>query len=200
VSALGFPLKLALKASGGNEPLNFRGLKAIFFAVFLDLTADDGITDIVFLGEVEELPDVVGSLRPKSARLGGFFISETLNVLLTLFDDDEVEDGKVVADDATTDRLPLPLTSLSRSVALGSLLEEKTAAVVEHDTLHHREALLIVATRDSEDVSLPIISEDIPLNFLRHALVVKMEELLLIFDFDDFLASRCRACDVKLHG
>lgn len=54
-----------------------------------------------------------------------------------------------------------------------TLLEEEAHALVLHDTLDHGEALLVVATRDLEDVALPLVTERVGRNLLRDALVVE---------------------------
>lgn len=41
----------------------------------------------------------------------------------------------------------------------------------EKDALHHGETLLVVTTSDTENVTLPFVSNDICLNLLRDLLV-----------------------------
>lgn len=122
-----------------------------------DLSSDDELSDVVLLGEVEELSDLGGPLgsEPLGEGLGG----ESLDLLLSLLDDDDREDGDVVSDDASSDRLSLPLSGSSGSVARVAVGEEELDSVREQDTLLHRESLLVVSTSDSEDVSLPLVTD-----------------------------------------
>ena len=60
----------------------------------------------------------------------------------------------------------------------------RTAAAAGGGLLH-REALLVVAARDAEDVALKLVAEDVALHLLRHALVVKDGQLLLVVDVKD---------------
>lgn len=43
----------------------------------------------------------------------------------------------------------------------------------EKDTLLHRETLLVVSTSDTEDVTLPFVTQRVTWNFLGHFLVVE---------------------------
>ena len=76
-------------------------------------------------------------------------------------------------DDASTDRLPLALSLPAGTVAGGSLLEEEADTFAGHDTLLHGETLLVISSRDLEDVSLELIAKHVTLYFLVHALVVE---------------------------
>ena len=66
--------------------------------------------------------------------------------------------------------------------------------------LLHGEALLVVATRDLEHVTLEVIAKDVALNLMRHTLVVQVTELGLIVDLDQFLAASGREGNVELHA
>ena len=93
--------------------------------------------------------------EPLGESLGG----QALDVLLALLDDDEREDGDVVSDDATADRLALALTGTAGAVARVAVREQQAHTVGEEDTLLHGEALLVVAAGDAEDVALPLVTD-----------------------------------------
>ena len=93
--------------------------------------------------------------EPLGESLGG----QALDVLLALLDDDEREDGNVVADDATADRLALALTGTAGAVARVAVREQQAHTVGEEDTLLHGETLLVVAAGDAEDVALPLVTD-----------------------------------------
>jgi hypothetical protein len=59
--------------------------------------------------------------------------------------------------------------------------------------------LLIVTSRDLEDISLEVISERVTQDFMRDALVIERAQLVLILDLDDLLATGRRVRNVKLH-
>ena len=63
-----------------------------------------------------------------------YLVGETLDLALTLLDDHEVEDGEVVVDDATSDRLSLSLTSSAWVVAGLALGEEELNSTDRGDT------------------------------------------------------------------
>jgi len=58
-----------------------------------------------------------------------------------------------------------------------------------HDTLLHRETLLVVAAGDLEDVALELIANGVARNLCTHSLVDEDTELSLIFDLDQLLAA-----------
>lgn len=61
---------------------------------------------------------------------------------------------------------------------------------VGQDTLLHGETLFVVSSSDAEEVSLPLISEQIGLNFSAHALLVEDAQLVLIVYLEQLLGSR----------
>ena len=87
-------------------------------------------------------------------------IGNTGDVSITLLDDAEGEDGKIHGDNAAADTLPLALAVATGAVAGVALTKEETHTSGVHDTLLHREALLVVSAGDSEDVALELIAED----------------------------------------
>jgi len=111
-------------------------------------------------------------------------IGDARNVGITLLDDAESQDGEVHADDAATHALPLALTRTAGTVAGMTLAEEKAHTGWVHNTLLHREALLVVSTGDAEDVALPFIADAVARNFLAHAAVHEDTQLAVILDLD----------------
>ncbi len=80
-------------------------------------------------------------------------------------------------------------------MALG---EKEANTLVRQDALLHREALLVVAAGDAEDVALPLVAEGFGLDFLAHALLVEAADLLLVVDLEEFLRARGRVRYVQL--
>lgn len=163
---------LSLDGKGSDKPLDLGGLGVGLLALLHDLTADDVLAHIVALAEIEQFADVACSLGTQAAGL--HTVSKTTNFTLTLLDDDEVKDGKIVADDATSDTLSSPGALTAYSKAAGSLIEEKTDTLSAKDTLLHGETLLVVSSTDAENVALELITEHFSLNLLRDALVIEV--------------------------
>jgi len=108
---------LVLKTLRGDETLDLGGLGVWLLSVTLRsyLTTDNVFADIVILGEAEELADLRGALGAKT--LGVHDISDTRDIIVSLLDDRESENGKIHSNNATTNRLALALASATRAVA-----------------------------------------------------------------------------------
>jgi len=135
----------------------------------------------------------------KSWKSPNYLVGESFDLSGTLLDDHEVEDGKIVVDDAASDRLSLSLTSSAGSVARLALGEKELNSTDRADTLFHGEALLVVTASDSDNVSGPLGSEVISGDLLGHSLVVEVLKLLLVIDLEDLLAPGRGVGDVKFH-
>jgi hypothetical protein len=166
-------LEQVRRKRGPNE-LNSRF--GVWLSVLLLLTGDfssnNEFPDIVFLAQVEELSDLRGPLW--SEPLWEDVLGESGNALLALLDNDEGKDGNIGTDDAATDTLAFALAGTTNAIARVTVSEEQAYTVGQQDTLLHREALLVVSTSDTEDVSLPLVAERVTWDLLRHALFVEM--------------------------
>ena len=85
--------------------------------------------------------------------------------------DSESKDTDVLSDNAAADALPLPLAGSSRTVALLALRHEQTNAAVLQNALTHAEAILVIASRDLEDVSNELLSQDLSWELVPHPLI-----------------------------
>jgi hypothetical protein len=187
---------LALQCQRSHQTLNLGGLAAGDTLLAGKVTVDDILADIVVLGQVEKLANVVGTLGTQTT--GDGLVRQTLDSLFSHLGDDQVQNGNIVTDNTSTDRLALSLTLAARSVGLVSLLTEKTDSRVCEDTLTHGEPLLVVSTRNAEDVSVKVFTEDATVNFLGHTAFVQVLETLFIIDVDDFLLSSAGASNIDL--
>ena len=68
-----------------------------------------------------------------------------------------------------------------------------------HDTLFHRETLLVVAAGDFEDVAFEFGTDAVASDFLAHAFVHEGAEFAFVFDLDEFLGAIGWVGDVELH-
>lgn len=193
------PVALVLETLRSNQTLDLGGLGIWLRALLLarDFTADDELADIIFLAETEEAADLGGTLGSEALGVDG--VGDAGDLFVTLLDNAEGEDREVHADNATTDGLPLALTSATRAVAGVAVSEEQTDTSRVHDTLLHWKTLLVVAAGDPEDVALELIADAVARNFLTHATVHEDAELALIFNLDQFLGAIVGVGDVELH-
>jgi hypothetical protein len=67
---------------------------------------------------------------------------------------------------------------------------------IGEDTLLHGEALLVVAAGDSDDVALPVITEQVGFDFGAHTLLIEDSKLVLIDDFEELLTASRRERNV----
>jgi len=150
-----------------------------------ELTANNVLANVVFLGEVEELADLGGSLGAKTS--GDVVVCEAWEFRVSLLHDDKVDDGEVRADDASADGLSLSLTVTALAVASSSLAEEKSDSGVGQNSLLHGESLLVVSTGNLEDVSLVLLSKRVSLDFLGHTFVIKGTDFDFVIDLNSLL-------------
>ena len=71
-----------------------------------------------------------------------------------------------------------------------TLVHHKADAVGGEDALVHREALLVLPTKDLEDVALELVPNVLTINLRRKPLVVQRTQLLVVVDIDELLATR----------
>jgi hypothetical protein len=145
-------MALSLESQRSNQSLNLWGLLGL-----TSLSSDNEFSDIVLLGKIEELSDLVGSLWSKSAWLD--LVRESSNLLGALLDDDQVHNREIRTNNATTDGLSLAGTLSSGSEALHVLVEQKSDTSVSQNTLHHGETLLVITTTNANDVAGPFLTE-----------------------------------------
>lgn len=86
-------------------------------------------------------------------------VGQAGDVVLADLDDREREDGEVLGDDAAADGLSPALAGAAGSVARVAFGEEESDSGRVHDTLLHRETLLVVAAGDADDVALPLVAQ-----------------------------------------
>lgn len=186
VDLLGLQSSLSLQSLRSDQSLDLWSLGE-GLAVLLDGSSDNVVSDVVLLGQTEELSDVVGSLRTQSLWGGG--VGQTLNVLLTLLDDSKSKDGQVLVDNAASDGLSLSLTRSSWSVTRVALRQQQSDSGWVQDTLLHGETLLVVTTGDLEDVTLELVAHKVTLNLLAHTLLVEGTQLVLVINVDTLLGT-----------
>lgn len=217
------PVALVLETLGSDQTLDLGSLGVGLCALLLglDLAADDELanlqklwpsdstlaikdwrrsyeqTHIIFLAETEETADLGGTLGTEA--LGSDDVGDAGDVVVTLLDDGEGEDGEVHGDDAAADALPLALAGAAGAVARVALGEEQRHTGRVHDTLLHREALLVVASGDSEDVALELVADAVAGHLVAHTAVHEDAELALVFNLDQLLRPIVGVGDVELH-
>jgi len=68
-----------------------------------------------------------------------------------------------------------------------------------HNTLFHRETLLVITASDAEDVALELVADTVARNLSSHSSLHEDTEFSLIFDFDQLLRAVRWVGDVQLH-
>jgi len=76
---------------------------------------------------------------------------------------------------------------------------KKTHTVVAHDTLLHGETLLVVTTRDAENIAGELLAESLTIDLLGHTAVVESPKLLLIVHLNHLHLPGGRAGNIELH-
>ena len=145
-------------------------------------------THIVFLAETEKATDLGRTLGTQALGVDG--IRQTRDIRISLLDDRESENRQVHGDDASTNRLSLSLTSSAGAVAAVTIGEEKADTSRVHDTLLHRETLLVVASSDAEDVALELVAERGDVDLLTHSALHEAASLVLVVDLEALLSTR----------
>ena len=128
-----------LQSHRGDEPLDLGSLGVRLGTLGLsgNLSPDHKLPNIIVLGQVEEPPNLGSPLG--SETLGEDGIGQTGDLLFSLLDDDDREDGNVGVDDAASDGLSLTLAISSGSVTRVTVGEEETGTLGEEDSLLHGE-------------------------------------------------------------
>jgi hypothetical protein len=137
----------------------------------------------------KELADACCTLGTKAPRNRG--ICEARKIALSLLHDHQVENLDLGRDDATANTLPLPLTLPALAIARGPLLQEQADTLGCHDTLLHGETLLVVASRDLEDVTLELIAQNVTNNLLVHTLIVEIAPAICVWISDEGGGKNC---------
>lgn len=186
VNLLGLQSSLSLQILRSDQSLDLWSL-GVGLTVLLNSSSDDVVSDVILLGQTEELSDVVSSLRTQSLWNGD--IGQTLNASITLLDNSQGNDRQVLGDDTASDGLSLSLTVSSWSVARVAFRQQQSDSGWVQHTLFHWEALLVVTTSDLEDVALELVTDRVTLDLLAHTLVVEGTQLVLILNLDALLGT-----------
>jgi len=190
---------LPLQPHRSDETLDLGSLGVWLGTLLLrdDFTPDDKLPNVILLAQVEESPDLGGTLGTET--LGENVIGETWDLLFTLLDDDDGENGDIGVDDATTDGLALTFTGSTSSVARVTVSQEETGSLGEENTLLHWETLLVVTTGDAENVTLPLGTQGLSGNVVSHLLLDEWTPCSLGLDLESLLLSSDWVCYVELH-
>lgn len=189
-------VSLSLQGLRSHQSLDLWSLGVGSAILASDLSSDDVLSNVILLGQAVEFSNVVGSLRTQSLWNSG--VGQTLNVLLTLLDNDKGKSSNVLADNATSDGLSLSLTSSSWSVARVALGQQQLDSGGVQNTLLHWETLLVVTSGDLENVSGKLVANQATINLLADTLVVEWAETVLVFNLNHLLGAVGREGNVEL--
>ena len=147
-------MPLPLEHSWGHKTLDLGGLEPLLGLALLQGQGplDHVLAHVIVLSQVEQLTDLGGTLGSEPA--GDGVVGQAGNLSIALLHDGHGDDGQVAVNDATADRLALPLSLPAGTVAGVVLAHEQPDPLVGQDTLLHWEALLVVATSDTHHIAL----------------------------------------------
>jgi len=189
-----------LKSAGSHDTL-YLGLLGVLLATLLLVGAgarNDILAYVILVAQVEELADLACTLGTNTARDN--LVGKTRDLLLTLLDNDAVDNREIVGNDAATDSAATTHSiSLATTITDGAGLKKKADTVVHKNTLLHGETILIVTTSDTKDVTLEFITQRRSIHLIADAHFHEDAELLLIIDIEHLLTTSARASDVDLH-
>lgn len=114
-------------------------------------------------------------------------VRQTRKLSFTLLDNAKCQHAQVHSNNAASNTLSLALASTTGTVARMAIAEQEANTSRMHDTLLHRKALLVVATRDAKDVAGELRPNAVSRNLGAHAAVHEDTQLTLVFDLDKFL-------------
>jgi len=187
-----------LKSARGNQALDLGSL-GNGLSVLLNGTTNNILANIVLLLKLEELANLGGTLGSETQRING--VGQSREGRISLLDNNDVQDGQVICDNAATNGSSSAMSRSLGTEAVGVFVKQQSNTLVLHNTLLHREALLVVTTGDLEDVTLVLLTKGIARNLRSNTLViVEDSQLLLVFKLDCLLRSRGGIGDVELHG
>lgn len=189
-----------------DESLDLGGLveSFLFFVAIsildclLDGAMDNILANIVLLFvKIEIFPDVIGSLL--SELVGPVDVGDLVDVLLTLLEHAECDDGKIWTTDASADGSSPSHTNSAWLVTSSTLLVKDAGPAVDHDPLLHHEALLVISACDFEHIALVVIAHDCTVNLLAHPSIEEGTNVFFIINFNSGLAASGGVRDVELH-
>lgn len=181
-------LALALENDWGDQTLNL-GSFGHGLSLLVERSRHDVLSQVVGLGQGEELTDLLRTLGSETDRHTGILVGQSRDRLGSNLHDLQVNDGKIGSDDASPDGLALALSFSARAVAGVRAIEKKADTSVRQHTLLHGKSLLVVTSADSKDVSSEILGHVLSVHLLSHTFVVERAKLFLIVDLHAKLRS-----------
>jgi hypothetical protein len=142
----------------------------------LDFTTDDILAHIILLAQVEEFANLRRTLGTETLRED--IVGKVGDIVIALLDDDNSKNSNIGSDNTTTNGFAPALASTADAVARVTIREQKAHTMRQHDALLHREPLLVVSTSNTEDVTLPLVTEAVSWDFLAHSLLVENTTML----------------------
>jgi len=147
-----------------HHNLRLRIWLGILLLLARHLPPDNVLPDIIFLRQIEELPDLSRPFWSKP--LGHDVVGQAGDLIGTMFDNHQGENTYVRSYDASADRLASSLTTSTRTITRVAVREEEPNTMGDEDTLLHGEPLLIVTACDAKYIFFPFIAKKICSNFL----------------------------------
>ncbi len=128
-----------LQPNRGDQPLNLGSLGVRLRTLLLssNLPPDHKLPDVILFAQIEKLPDLGGTFGTQSFRQNG--IGQPWDLGISLFDNDDGQDGDVGVDDTSSNGFSLSFTGSTSSVTRVTGGKEESGSLREKDTLFHGE-------------------------------------------------------------
>jgi len=114
LALLGADLAAVLETAGSDQSLDLGSLGGWLLSILGDLSSHNVLSYIILLAEVKQSEDLGGSLGAQSD--GSVLVGQTLNLLIALLNDDQVEDREISANNAAANGFSLALSSLAWAI------------------------------------------------------------------------------------
>jgi hypothetical protein len=158
---------------------------------------NDILADIILLGQIKELANVVSSLGTKAT--GHIVIRQAWDRVGTDLRNDQVEDSNVMSHNASTHALALAFTGTTGAVGLVALLTQQSHTGVGQNALTHWESLLIIASGYPENEASVLFAQHATVHLLRHTTLEQLLQTPFIINFNNLLHARTGTSEIDLY-
>ncbi|EPY28925.1 small subunit ribosomal protein S6e [Angomonas deanei] len=165
---------------GGDQALDLGALQAVLLALLGHAAAHHHLAEVGVTAEVEQLADLTRTLGAQALRSDG--VGETLDLVVTLLGDGDVEERDITRDDGATDVLAtaLAVAATERVEADGTALHQQGDTAGHEHAGDHGETVLVATTAEAEDVALELVAKDTTVDLATELVVGQRDTAQLL--------------------
>ena len=153
VPFLGHETSTTLQPLWSDQPLNLGRFGLLLLSFFnRKWTSDDELSHIIFLAEVEQLSDFVGTFRTQPSWHDS--VGKAWDLLLAFFHNHQVKDAQLGINNAPSDWPAFALASSSWAITGVTFRQEKSDSAIRHNALFHGESLFVISTTYTNHIAL----------------------------------------------